>query len=658
MRRFATAITAFLLSQTCLAWAQTVDEVKGDILSALSTPMPITVIGPIMTQDVKVTQTGDSFEATLENPMLMGIVPLGSMSFKLTPAGTKLYRVTDLKLPPKLDLLNAATIAIGATTFDGLWSAETRSYRTLGFELKAIDVTPAGSSGSKVGIGSLALDVAKEGEAGATESKFVLRAKDILAKGFPPNTISVKSVAAELKANGETPVDLYSVLSRFVVLTAMQGDGNAALQFAESLRAQKYDTADLQISAEGVDVKGLDPGSNSHLTIENVKALAAFKDVSPQEWGSVSVKVDSGKISDDGILGVADMKAESGSFALDGSRIPIGATLNAITKLQAISNGETGEFRVADVLDGLLNMGGLKMTSGAKGISYLPDNKDDPIVRVDSYAFETGTDGFRDNKGRLFFSAALDGMNVDIKELPTPTQMKAYQLFNPKVIHYDLSVSELNEQLLRKLFADVVISSEQDSAALAVPAITYAMALKPMIETKDIHFQSAEVDITSTGKMRFYPAWILGALPYEGESKLSVKGLDKIEKFVGELKEDGTADRTGMSVLQSIMSTFKALAMSENETRSWKITYPKAGQGLMVVNDTELRFPDLTATLTPMLMTFGIGNVLNSVPPAIDESTTMEAPVEEAPVEEAPMAPTEEAVPAPEAPAPAEAPAQ
>jgi hypothetical protein len=629
---------AFLLAQSVAVFAQTPDEVKGDILAALSTPMPITVIGPIMTQDVKVKQVGDSFEASLDNPMLMGIVPLGSLSFTLTPAGAKLYRVTNLKLPSKLDLLNAVTLNIGGTTFDGLWSTETRSYRTLAFELKAVDITPKGASGSKVAIGSLALDVAKEGEAGTTESKFVLHASDISAKGFPPYAIAAKSVVVELKANGEQPVDLYSVLSRFVVLAAMQGDGNGALQFAESLRAQKYDTADLNIAAEGVDLKPVEVGSKAHMAIESMKAVAAFKDVTPDEWGAVSVSVDSAKISDTGILGVAEMKADSGSLVIDGSRIPIGVTLNAISRLQAISNGETGEFRVGDILDGLLNMGGLKMTSAAKGVSYLPDNKDDPVVQLGSYSFEAGTDGFRDNKGRLFFQTAIDGVNVVVKKLPTLTQMKAYQLFNPKVIHYDLSISELNEQLLRKLFADVVIASEQDYAALAVPGITYLMAAKPMIESKDVKYQSAEVELSTTGKLRFYPAWAIGALPYEGQSKLSIKGLDKITAFVAGLKEGGEGDRAGLSVLQSVIGVFKALATADGEALNWTITYPKAGQGLLLVNDMELRFPDLVASLAPLgLSRLMLGASPADVPAIVDELSSPPVVEEAVPTETAPV---------------------
>ena len=263
MRIIATLALA-LLSQVSFAVAQTSEEVKSDILSALSTPMPITVVGPIMTRDVKVTKDGDAFLATLEQPMLMGIIPLGSMSFKLTPAGDKLYRVTDFTLPKTLEVFNSFKVGIGGTTFDGIWSTESRSYRKLNFQLDQISVAPKGSQNSKVEIGSLSLDVAKDGDAGATESKFLLHASDITSKGYPPNNINVKSLTADLRAKGQEPVDLYAVLSRFAVLAAtQQGGGDSILQFAESLRAQKYDKVSLNLSAEGVNVTGAEPDSTA-----------------------------------------------------------------------------------------------------------------------------------------------------------------------------------------------------------------------------------------------------------------------------------------------------------------------------------------------------------------------------------------------------------
>ena len=623
MRIIATLALA-LLSQVSFAVAQTPEEVKSDILSALSTPMPITVVGPIMTRDVKVTKDGDAFLATLEQPMLMGIIPLGSMSFKLTPAGDKLYRVTDFALPKTLEVFNSFKVGIGGTTFDGVWSTESRSYRKLNFQLDQITVAPKGSQNSKVEIGSLSLDVAKDGDAGATESKFLLHASDITSKGYPPNNINVKSLTADLRAKGQEPVDLYAVLSRFAVLAAtQQGGGDSILQFAESLRAQKYDKVSLNLSAEGVDVTGTEPGSTDKLAVASVAGTAELSNVTPDDWGSVNITINGKDIHDTGLIDVKQMDADTGSISLTGTQIPIGATLNAIGKLQAISRGEPTSLKVSDVLDGLFNIGAIKIASSASGIVYLPLKEEDPTLRIGKYSTETGTEDLRDNKGRLFFSTAVDDFKLDVKKFDTELQKKLTALLNPTVFHYDLSVSDLNESLLRKLMGDVVINDEKDYAALAAPAIAYVMAMKPMIETKDMRYQTADIDVGLSGLVRFYPAWALSALPYEGENKISFKGLDKVLALFEELNNtppeavaapvatDGSTEaveppvpvdnRSTYAVVQSVLLTMKALAKTEGDTLAWVFKYPKAGQGLFLVNDTEMRFPDLAGSLGPMI---------------------------------------------------------
>ena len=465
--RIITALAFALISQVSFAAAQTTEDVKSDILSALSTPMPITVVGPIMTRNVKVTKDGDAFLATLEQPMLMGIIPLGSLSFKLTPAGDKLYRVTDFTLSKTLEVFNSFKIGIGGTIFDGVWSTESRSYRKLNFQLDQISVAPKGSQNAQVQIGSLSLDVAKDGDAGAPESKFLLHASDIASKGYPPNDINVKSLTADLRAKGQESVDLYAVLSRFAVLAAtQQGGGDSVLQFAESLRAQKYDKVSLKLSAEGVDVTGAEPGSTDKFSITSVAGTAELANVTPDDWGSVAITIDGKDIHDKGLIDVKQMDADTGSISLTGTQIPIGATLNAIGKLQAISRGEPTSLKVSDVLDGLFNIGAIKVTTNATGIVYLPLKEDEPTLRIGKYSSETGTEGLRDNKGRLFFSTAVDDFKLDVKKFDTELQKKLTDLLNPKIFHYDLSVSELNESLLRKLIGDVVINDEKDYAAL------------------------------------------------------------------------------------------------------------------------------------------------------------------------------------------------
>ena len=644
--RVIAALSFALLSQINFSMAQTPDEVKADILSALSTPLPITVIGPIITRDVKVTPSGDGFLATLDSPMLMGIVPMGSLSFKLTPAGDKLYHVTDFTLPKSLDIFNGIKLSIGGTTFDGTWNAQTRSYNKLSFQLDNVSAVPKGAQNMRVQLGSISLDVVKQGDAGATESKFLLHATDLLSKGFPPENISVKNVKIDLNASGPEPVDLYAVLARFAVLSMTQQSGNnSALQFAESLRAKSYDKVALSLSADGVETIGSAQGSTDRLSIGSVAGTADLSKVTPDEWGTLAITLNGKDIKDKGLAGVKEMDADKGTLSVTGTQIPIGATLTALSELQSLSNGEETSLKISDVLDGLFNMGAIKFSSSADGVVYLPIEKDDPSLHIGKYMVETGSDGFRDNKGRLFFGAAVDDLNWEMHKFDTDLQKKTMTVLNPKLVRYDFSISDLNEGLLRKLMGDVVINTKDDYAALAAPALTYFMAMKPVIESKDVRYQSSEIDVASSGLIRLYPAWVMGGLPYEGETKLSLKGIDKILALLEELKNapaptpdvsadtavvapiapaDGadaaapdtpadaaidpppapSNDRAAYIVGKSALETMRALANADGDTLSWAIKYPKAGEGLFIVNDTELRYPNLASSLMPLL---GIG---------------------------------------------------
>jgi hypothetical protein len=380
------------------------------------------------------------------------------------------------------------------------------------------------------------------------------------------------------------------------------------------------------------------------MSIDKVAGAIGLTDVTPDDWGTVSVKLNGTRINDKGVLGVQEVNLDSGDITLDGTQIPIGAALNAIAKMQAISRGESVSYKMSELLDGFLNMGAVKLKSSASGIAYVPYVKSDPAVHIASYAVETGTDGFRDKKGKIYFTTSLEGMNVKFDKFKNALEEKTYQLFNPKLVHYDLAISELNEPLLRKLLGDVVIRSSDDYAALLVPALTYVLAMKPMIDTKDVRYQTADIDVTAASSLRFYPAWVMESLPYEGKGTLKISGLDKLstllDDYVATPLDDGgvsASDASGIRVGQSVINTFKALAIPDGAAQTWNITYPKAGQGLMLVNDTELRFPNFTAYMAPFYAMTG-ADLFHR--PSVDPT-----------IVEAPTAPAEDVAPADPAPA-------
>jgi len=637
-------LLCFLLSATA-AFAQSEETVRRDIAAALSTPLPITVIGPLMAPDIRVTSDGDSFRVELDNPLVMGIVPIGPVSFRVTPKEDgALYHVTDFRLPPSVDVFNTVTLAIGSTDFDGLWSLQSRSYRTLDFRLNDISVRPRNVAGAEIGAGSLGLKVAKQETGGATESWVALSATELVVKGFTDgDDATLKRLEAELKAKGKEPVDLYAVITRFAVLSMMQRDSSQLLQFAESLRVKSYDTVSLGFTMEGLAVTGSAPAR--HLSVASLKGKAAIDDITPAEWGKLTFGVDAAGISDIGYGGAQRVDVANAHTGITGDRIPIGATLNAISGLQSLHRGDPVRILATDLLDGFVNVGSLALDVLANDMTVRSLANARVSSRVGSYSTHVGLDGFRDGAGRISVALAADEMDlsgIGPKSSPLDAvDRRLFQTLNPTTVRYDLHVSDLGETLLRKLMTGIAISSTEDLAGLSVPALAFVMAIKPVMETKDARFSSKEVDLRTTSKVRVYPAWAIGALPYEGTQRISLSGYDKLLAMLNDLErmqgsvtlteEDMTgpassddrgagafnhdsydiAENTGnlntasIAFIRGLMGTIKALSADEGGRMVWDIDFPEARTPLFRVNDVTLRYPDIAAYLPLIGMSFG-----------------------------------------------------
>ena len=93
---------------------------------------------------------------------------------------------------------------------------------------------------------------------------------------------------------------------------------------SESLRAQNYDKVSLNLSAEGVDVTGIEPGSTEKLTITSVSGTAELANVTPDNWGSMAFTINGKDIHNKGLIDVKQMDADSASFSFTGTQIQIG----------------------------------------------------------------------------------------------------------------------------------------------------------------------------------------------------------------------------------------------------------------------------------------------------------------------------------------------
>ncbi|MEM7299589.1 MAG: hypothetical protein AAF468_00775 [Pseudomonadota bacterium] len=604
------------ISNALSAFAQTADDVKNDVLSALATPLPVTVIGPLVAQDVNVEPRGDGFRVTLNSPFLMGLVPISEISFTMTPTDRDgVYRVNEYTLPGRLDIMNAVDLAIASTDFDGLWSTKTRSYEKLNFTLNGVTVLPKDAVNGSINLQSIGLSVDKQGTEGVNESRFALALSGLNVSGLGREDYSVEGATAELKADGQEPVDLYAVLSRFAVLSLMQQDQNALLRFAESLRARTYKAASLAVGITNLTMKGTRGRKrDKQFTASTVNALLGLTDAAPNEIGKFVISINANGVTDDGMTDLEKLNADSANFALKGEDIPIGAMLAAIGKIEAIDRGRPVQLRVSDLLAGLFDFGGLSIESSAENIVFLPQSKRDGSLTFSSFGTAFSLAGFRKREGSVGFRTAFDGVKFAPPDGIDGNALRLLQTLNPERGSYDLTISNLSDELLHKLGKDLVIASEEDLAGLIAPLIVYVLAMEPKIETKDFRFKSAEVDVTSSGAVTFFPGWALSGMPYQGSATLSMSGLDKVVAMLNDLKIGGEnssrrvarEQRTARAVGFGVIATMKALAKTDGDKLVWDFEYPEAGKAMYRVNGTALRFPNLGAYLPA----FGLAGML------------------------------------------------
>lgn len=377
--------------------APTVESIRNDILAGLAAPLPITVLGPLIVQEVDVSELDGGFRVVLQSPLLMGIVPLDGIAFTLTPEGDAL-RVSDFSLPSSVPLFGAAVLEIGASSVTGLWSPESRSYSDLEFALEALQVRTLGGQTMQVDLGRLALAVDQQGAVaadGAVAENSVLRieTQDVRTTGLPENDVTLDSLFAELKANGEEPVDLYAIVSRFVLLGAMQGDQSAALRFFESLRAETYALLSLELSGEGLSVTQTG-GRSGTLQIGALGASLGLQDATPQQWREATISVEGRSIEDAGFTDrLNNNSVESASSTLRGSDIPIAGIIEAIGLLTAAEQGAAVEIDLGGLLDGVLGFDTLTLETAAQKVSVVSRRPNAGGVDLGAYSGEIRMEG-------------------------------------------------------------------------------------------------------------------------------------------------------------------------------------------------------------------------------------------------------------------------
>lgn len=595
--------------------AQSAEEVKTDVLSALSTPLPITVIGPLLTRDVAVTEEGDGFRATLEETTLMGLFPFGDVSIKLVPLDDDTYRVSDLQFPQNLDFPGLAKIDFTGMTLDGTWSAKDRSYTALNAELTELRVMPGQGDQGVLQLGRLAFDVQKEPDDTDTESRFNITLGDILVKDIGGPDITIGEAQALLSANGERPVDLYSLLREIMMVAGMR-DGGVGLQtLGQSLLGNTYGTVTLDINASDLKVTSPFTSEDRYFQANGLQAQLNMRDISPRDWGMAELSVRLDQVTNERMLDSGTFGVENAVVRLRGAELPVADMFEAIVLMNAGYPAQP--VSVTDLLDGFLEFGALELASEGKGLNV--EVRDLEVVEgelVEETAFATSfdawntqllLDGFNKNQGAFTTVAMLGagsfvpGPNFDQDDL---RHIKAWF---PTDLKYGARVSNLNEGFLKQLFKDVLIQDMQAPVELMMPIMLYASASAFDVLIEGNRYQTDLFAVEQTGQYRMFPAKFMSIAPFEGRFDLRMTGFDALVGYLEEIRIEEAGREYGdeevLSMIKSVLTVLRNLGkQSDDGSVLWQIEKQDVNQPEVMVNDTTFYYPDMSQLLPMALL--------------------------------------------------------
>ena len=595
------------LSLPTLAIAQSADDVKLDVLSALSTPLPITVVGPLLTRDVVVTEEGDGFRATLQDSTLLGLFPFGDVSMKLVPLDDDTYQVSDLQLPRDLDFPGLGRIAFSDMTLNGTWSASDRSYSDLQAELTGLRVEPGQGA---LTLGRLAFDVQKEPDETDTESRFNITLGDVSAAGFAPINVTLGEAQILLSANGERPVDLYSLL-REVILVAGMRDGGIGLQtLGQSLLGNTYGTIALDLQARDLNVVDFRSPDSTYLLADGMQARLGMEDVSPRDWGAAELSVTLDGVEHQDLI-------ESGMFDVSRAVVRLGAedlpVADMFAAAQTLATAGWGPpILVSDLLDGFAEFGALELSTEGEALSI--EVRDSRYVNdewVEDTAFFSGYDdwnvafsltGLNENQGVASNLISLSGGRFTPGELFREQDLRHVEAWFPTALRIGGQVSNLNEAFLKRLFKDVYIADLTEPVELIMPLMLYASASVFDVTVPDNHYETSLFRLEQRGEYRVYPAKFMSLAPFEGRVDMSLTGFDALFGYMDETIRLEAAKQYGnveeLSILKSVVTVMRNLgAQGSNGEVTWEIEKPDADRSELTINGTTLYYPEINQFL-------------------------------------------------------------
>ncbi|UYV36706.1 hypothetical protein N4R57_17180 [Rhodobacteraceae bacterium D3-12] len=605
--------------------AQSVEEAKTDVLSALSTPLPITIIGPLLTRDVAVSEEGGGFRATLQDTTLMGLFPFGDVSFRMDPLDDDSYRITDLTFSSTLEFPGIGTLSFSGMEFDGTWSTKSRSYSALKWLTNDVKFTPDMGAApantpepqASISLGSLMFDVLKEPDSTNTESKFEITAGNVAMIGMGPQNVTLGEVRALLAANGDKPVDLYSVLREVLMLGTVRNGGAHLQTLGQSLLGNTYDTVTLDLSATNLNMASV-RRQNEYFQAGTLHATAALKDVQPRTWGGAEIVLRFGNVDQREALPDSALRVGEAVVRFTTEELPVADMMATFMTL-----GNPPRRRPVDataLLNGLMEFGKLEIASEGKNVwfdaLYHPyrngqratEAESEFALSFDSWGVNFGLAGLNRNEGTLSVGTVFSGGKMIPGESAPADVLPHLNAWFPKELAITSSVTKLNEGLLKQMFKDVTIHNLQEPVEIITPLVIYAASTVMEMTSGMNVYETGLFRLEQEGSYRFYPSEVLSLFPYEGEATMRMTGLPELLAYFDDTMakvRPGSYEVSGLSAVKSGLIVLRNLAKEgDGGALEWAVARSDISKRELTLNDVTLRYPDF-AQYMPMFAFMG-----------------------------------------------------
>ena len=591
--------------------AQSLDKVKSDVLSALSTPLPITIIGPLLTRDVVVSEENGGFRAVLEETTLMGLFPFGEVSFHLAALDDETYRITDLRFANTLDFPGIGKLTFTGMELDGIWSSKSRSYATLKWVTQGLNFAPGEGGQGNLSIGSLSFDVMKEPDETNTESRFEIAASNLSVLGMGPQNVTVGEVSALLAANGDKPVDLYSVIREVLMLGSVRDSGAHLQTLGRSLLGNSYETVTMDLSASDLNAVSAFDARESYFKAGSLELKAALSDVEPRHWGGAEVSLSMASLDQKEFLPDSVVKVENAVVTLSGGNLPVADMMAAVMTL---AEPPRRPVAASGLLDGLARFGKLEFSTQGKAVwveafdnryrdgEYKLEKAFD--IGYDSWGLNIGLAGLDQDAGKLSFGADVRGGRFVPGEGVPFDALPHIRAWFPNQLTLQTGVSSLNEALLRRMFADVEIRNLREPVELLLPLAIYAAATVFDVTTGENAYETSLFRASQSGSYRLYPMEVFNLAPYEGEMNLRLTGLANLLGYLDETLQQlrpGSDEATGIGAVKAGLIVLRNLAEEgEAGAHQWTISRRDVTRHEIELNGITLRYPNVMEYL-PMI---------------------------------------------------------